>query len=162
MENKLYRSKTDRMLLGVCGGLAKYLGVDSTIVRIVFVLLGFCGVGILAYIVIGFIAPVAESRKDTPQGIVEENVTEIKDTATKIGNEIRDTFSGKAKESAEENVKEQERRRNALGIIIIVIGAICLLSALGLFKWFDWWGGIGALALIGLGILLIVGVRRSK
>ena len=159
MENKLYRSRADRMLFGVCGGLGKYLGIDSTIIRIIFVLLGFCGVGILAYIVMAFIVPLEESKKTTPQGIVQENVEDIKETATKLGYEIRDTFAGKGKAS-EEAVEVQTRRRNALGIIIIVVGVICLLGALNIFHWFDWWGGIGAVVLIALGALLIVGLRR--
>ena len=46
MENKLYRSRKDRMILGVCGGLGKFFGIDSTIIRIVFVLLAFTGFGI--------------------------------------------------------------------------------------------------------------------
>ncbi len=110
MENKLYRSRKDRMLFGVCGGLGKFFGIDPTIIRVIFVLLAFTGFGILAYIVIAIIAPLEESQKTTPQGIVEENVTEIKETATKLGNEIRDTFAGKGKESEEEAVKEQMRR----------------------------------------------------
>ena len=162
MENKLYRSRKDRMLFGVCGGLGKFFGIDSTIIRIIFVLLAFTGFGILAYIVIAVVAPVEESQKTTPQSIVEENVKEIKETSIKLGNDIRDTFSNKGKESEEEVVKEQIRSRNALGIIIIVIGVICLLGVFHLFSWINWWGGIGAVALIGLGILLIVGVRKSK
>ena len=39
MENRLVRSRTDRMVGGVCGGLARYLGVDATLVRLVFVLI---------------------------------------------------------------------------------------------------------------------------
>lgn len=46
MEKKLYRSNTDRYLAGVCGGIAKYFGVDPVIVRILCVV---CGVGLLAY-----------------------------------------------------------------------------------------------------------------
>ena len=161
MENKLYRSRTDRWLFGVCGGLGKYLGIDPAIIRIIFVLLAFCGVGILAYIVMAIIVPVEESKKTTPQGIVEENVADIKETATKLGSEIHDTFAGKGKES-EDADKAQVRRRNALGIIIIIIGVICLLGVFHIFSWINWWGGIGAVALIGLGVLLIVGMRRSK
>jgi phage shock protein PspC (stress-responsive transcriptional regulator) len=162
MENRLYRSRTDRMLLGVCGGLGKYLGVDSTIIRIVFVLLAFCAVGIVAYIVIGVIAPLEETQKTSPHGVLEENVNEIKDTATKFGNEIRDVFAGKGTGATGDDAKEQARRRNALGMVIIIIGVICLLSAFHIFSWFNWWGGLGALALIGLGVLLIVGDRRGK
>ena len=147
------------MLFGVCGGLGKYLGIDPTIIRVIFVLLAFCAFGILAYIVMAFIVPVEESKKTTPHGVVEENVEDIKETATKLGNEIRDTFADKSQES-EEAVKIQGRRRNALGIIIIVIGVICLLGALNIFHWINWWGTIGAVVLIALGVLLIVGLRR--
>jgi phage shock protein C len=160
MENRLYRSRTDRMLFGVCGGLGKYLGIDPTIIRIIFVLLAFCGVGILAYIVMAFIVPLEESKKTTPHGIVEENVQDIKETTTKLGYEIRDTLTDKSEESAEAT-KLQARRRNALGIIIVIVGVICLLGALNIFHWINWWGSIGAVVLIALGVLLIVGLRRK-
>ena len=48
---KLYKSDVDRKLCGVCGGIAEYLGIDSTIVRLIWVVLVvFFGTGILAYI----------------------------------------------------------------------------------------------------------------
>jgi phage shock protein C len=40
---KLYRSRTDRKLAGVCGGLAQYLNVDATVVRVVFIVLAVLG-----------------------------------------------------------------------------------------------------------------------
>jgi phage shock protein C len=60
METKrLYRSRTDVMLGGVCGGLAKYLNVDPTIIRLVFVLLLFLGGGgFWIYLVLWIITPV--------------------------------------------------------------------------------------------------------
>ena len=58
MEKKLYRSKTDKKLAGVCGGLAVYLDMDVTIVRLICALLClFTGVGLLAYIVAALIIP---------------------------------------------------------------------------------------------------------
>ena len=49
---KLYKSDVDRKLCGVCGGIAEYLGIDSTIVRLIWVVLVvFFGTGILAYII---------------------------------------------------------------------------------------------------------------
>jgi phage shock protein PspC (stress-responsive transcriptional regulator) len=161
VENKLYRSRTERMLFGVCGGLGKYLGIDPTIIRIILVLLVFCGgIGLLAYIVMSFLVPLEASQKSTPRGVVEENVEDIRETATKLGNEIRDTFAGKEKTTGE-IAQVQARRRSALGIVIIVIGVICLLGALNIFNWFNWWGGIGALVLIAIGVLLIVGLRNK-
>ncbi len=54
---KLYRSSRDKMLCGVCGGIGEYFNVDPNAVRIVTVLLGFIGAGIIAYIVAAFILP---------------------------------------------------------------------------------------------------------
>ncbi|MBO5973505.1 MAG: PspC domain-containing protein [Clostridia bacterium] len=59
MENKkLYRSQTNKKLAGVCGGLAEYLNIDPTIVRLVWVLATlFVGCGILAYIIALIVMP---------------------------------------------------------------------------------------------------------
>ncbi len=55
---KLYKSQTDRKLWGVCGGIAEYFDIDSTIVRIALVILIFgFGTGILAYIVAALVMP---------------------------------------------------------------------------------------------------------
>jgi phage shock protein C len=55
---KLYRSKTDKMILGVCGGLAKYFDMDAVVVRIIFVLLALLnGTGLILYLIIAIIAP---------------------------------------------------------------------------------------------------------
>jgi len=52
MEKKLYRSRTDRMIGGVCGGFGDYFNIDSTLVRLIMVVLIFAkGIGLLAYIV---------------------------------------------------------------------------------------------------------------
>ena len=57
-KKKLYKSKKDKKLCGVCGGLADYFDIDSTIVRLIWVFLVFCvGTGILAYIVAALIMP---------------------------------------------------------------------------------------------------------
>ena len=50
---RLYRSRKDRMLAGVCGGLSQYFGIDPVVVRLAFLLVGFgTGVGLLAYLVL--------------------------------------------------------------------------------------------------------------
>ncbi len=54
---KLYRPKADRKLCGVASGIAQYLGVDPTLVRVLFALFGIVGSGILVYIVCAFIIP---------------------------------------------------------------------------------------------------------
>ncbi len=58
MGKKLYLSDTDKKIGGVCGGIAEYFGIDSTLVRLALVLLFFmAGVGILAYFVAWIIIP---------------------------------------------------------------------------------------------------------
>ncbi|MDF1618880.1 PspC domain-containing protein [Petrocella sp. FN5] len=59
MEKKLYRSRTDRMLFGVCGGLAEYFSVDPTLVRLVMVLFWMTGGGFLAYLIAAIVMPEA-------------------------------------------------------------------------------------------------------
>lgn len=55
---KLYKSKVDKKLCGVCGGIAEYFDIDSTIVRLALVFLViFCGAGILAYIISAVVMP---------------------------------------------------------------------------------------------------------
>ncbi len=55
---KLYRSKTDRKILGVCGGFAEYFDVDVTIMRIIFLVLLLCaGGGLLAYLICALVMP---------------------------------------------------------------------------------------------------------
>jgi len=54
MEKKLTRSKEDRWICGVCGGLAEYLGTSSTLIRVLVVL---SGVGIIAYLICAVIMP---------------------------------------------------------------------------------------------------------
>ncbi len=59
MEKKLYKSRTDKKLDGVCGGIAEYFNIDSTLIRlawILFVCLG--GSGVLAYIIAAIVMPI--------------------------------------------------------------------------------------------------------
>jgi phage shock protein C len=55
---KLYRSRTDRKLAGVCGGLAQYFNVDATLIRVLFVLLAVLGgSGLVLYLAMWIIVP---------------------------------------------------------------------------------------------------------
>ncbi len=66
MEKKLYLSDTDKKLAGVCGGIGEYFGIDSTLARIVCVLLALAsfGTAILAYIICSFVIPKKPYSKD--------------------------------------------------------------------------------------------------
>ena len=54
---KLYRSRTQRILGGVCGGLGNFLGVDPTLIRLASALLGLTGAGIFLYFLAWIIIP---------------------------------------------------------------------------------------------------------
>ena len=59
MEKKLYRSTKEKKIAGVCGGLAKYVSVDPTIVRLIWALVTLfsVGLGLIAYIACALIVP---------------------------------------------------------------------------------------------------------
>ena len=57
-EKKMYKSSTDKKLAGVCGGIAEYFNIDSTLVRLGWVLFSLLGgSGLLAYIIAAIIMP---------------------------------------------------------------------------------------------------------
>ena len=67
---KLYKSKTDKKIDGVCGGLGVYLGLDSNVVRLLWVLLSLtAGAGIIAYIACMLILPVEPDVIDTNETV---------------------------------------------------------------------------------------------
>ena len=58
MEKKLYKSNTDKKIDGVCAGVAEFLGIDVTIVRLIWAIaVIFCGTGILLYIIAALVIP---------------------------------------------------------------------------------------------------------
>jgi len=58
MANKLYRSETNKMIAGVCGGLGEFFKIDANIIRLIWVaLLLLYGTGILLYLIAWFIIP---------------------------------------------------------------------------------------------------------
>ena len=64
MEKKLYRSQSDKKLCGVCGGIAEYFEIDSTVIRLLWVLATlFFGSGILCYVICALSMPI---QKDEP------------------------------------------------------------------------------------------------
>lgn len=65
-EKRLYRSRDNRMVGGVCGGLGEYFGIDPTVVRLIFVLGSFLGMGslVLVYLILMLVVP--EEPSETP------------------------------------------------------------------------------------------------
>lgn len=57
-QKKLYRSSTNKMICGVCGGIADYVNVDPTVIRLLWVIFSVFGVGLFVYIVAAIIMPM--------------------------------------------------------------------------------------------------------
>ena len=57
MNKKLYRNTANKILAGVCSGIADYVNIDPTIVRLIWALIGLTGTGIVAYLVCALIIP---------------------------------------------------------------------------------------------------------
>ena len=58
MQKKLYRSKSNRMLAGVCAGVAEYFNIDPTVVRVIWAVTSLSAfVGVVAYAVCAFVIP---------------------------------------------------------------------------------------------------------
>ena len=64
-EKTLTRSSTDKQVGGVCGGLARYFGIDSTIVRLVFVLAVLSGLSPLIYVILWVVMPEQKATYTT-------------------------------------------------------------------------------------------------
>ena len=75
MKEELRRSATDVKICGVCGGIAEYLGVDSNLVRLIWIAVSlFAGTGILLYILAAVLMPKAnETQKDLQEVVQPEH-----------------------------------------------------------------------------------------
>lgn len=75
MNKKLYRSTDDRMIAGVCAGVAEYFGLDATMVRLATVIIClFFGTGVLIYAAAAFIVP---ERNDNDTDMYDGNYRDI-------------------------------------------------------------------------------------
>ena len=146
--NRPFRSRTDRIIFGVCGGLAKHYNLDATLIRILFILLALSnGIGIVLYLILALILPVepgAETAADREE--------KIKEFAEGVGQ--------KTKALADEMKGDQAwrgRSRNLFGGLVVLVGVIMLLErvAPAVFHWLNW-GLIWPLLIIFLGLYLIL------
>ena len=87
-QRQITRSSTDRMLGGVCGGLAQYLGVDSTLVRLGFVLLTFAGVSPVLYLILWLVMPSESATSANWTQQVQQTFGEIQERATTVAKEV--------------------------------------------------------------------------
>ena len=157
MPQRLERSNANRVIAGVCGGIAEYLAVDPTLVRVVFVVLAFFGgIGLLAYIVLLILMPLP--GRPAPFNSTPPSASS---TAT-AGSEGDQTAATAAVAPVDPAIHaaEAERRRMAVGYLLIGLGVVFLLSNAGMFR-FVQWQFLWPLVLIGIGVLFLVQRVRS-
>ncbi|MDI3475576.1 MAG: phage shock protein [Thermococcaceae archaeon] len=142
MAKKLVRSKKERMFLGVLGGIAEYLEVDPTLVRLVFVVLFVLNPGamLILYFLAALVMPEEEGEEEKE---VSERLREVVDEAEKKTKEVF---------SSEETVK-------TLALILVIIGALLIASSLFPLVFIWPLGGRTLLAIVLLIIGLILLVR---
>ena len=128
MANKLYRSSSDSMLGGVCGGLGKYFDIDANLIRLIFVVLAVIpAFGVPIYLILWLIVPeTGEGSKQPLAGRVRNGTDEIVDRAKQFGEEVQSM----AKSSS-------PAATFVIGLVLIVLGAVFLLRNLGI-TWLSW------------------------
>jgi len=136
MSTRLERSSTNRVFSGVAGGMAEYVDVSPGFVRFLWVLAAIFsgGIFIIVYVALILVLPVAAAA---PAG---------ESSAVAVARPPLDPVEAEAR---------AQRRREAIGYLLVALGAIFLLGNVGLFRFVEW-RYIWPLALIGLGAFLIV------
>lgn len=119
MVKKLYRSNNDKMIAGVCGGLAEYFEIDSTLVRLLFLaLLIFGGGGILIYIIMWIVVP--------KKPYIINDTKDYRNSGSY--NETLNYESPKKEHPIEVESPQKYNKNTIVGIIIIVIGVLLLFE----------------------------------
>ncbi len=106
---RLYKSRRNKVIDGICGGVAEYFDIDPTIVRLLWILVTFMGgSGFILYIVAMIIIPVNPEHLAIPQSMSQQ-------------------MNGSAD------------KRRFFGVMLILIGALLLMLNMGWFWGFGWW-----------------------
>ena len=131
---KLTRSDSDKIIAGVCGGIATYIGVDPVIVRLLFLLLAFAtGIGLFLYLILWIIMP-------------EED--------------LEDSIYLNGESAPATKPVDESTQMRTLGVMLLIFGGFFLLKQIGIFDWISA-GIFWPIVLIGVGIYLLV-VRNKN
>lgn len=170
---RLYRSRIDRMIAGICGGLAKYFDIDPTIVRVLFVVSIFIGGGgIVAYIILWIVVPeeqlifqsaAQDSQTNQKKSDSEESNSNTNQDSSKFDStSFNAGINQKVNEATNEiNKILDEAKSNKKvfgGTILILLGILFLLD--NLFPYFDF-GDYWPIILIVIGVGIIIKATRN-
>lgn len=153
MENrKLYRSQTDSVIAGVCGGLAEYFDIDPVLVRVIFVLLLiFGGGGLLIYIILWIVAPKKPLSFDH-SGFNQANKENPANPAEPAQEGMEDVVA---------EMKKYKHRGSMIGgLVLLTLGILFLMDEF--VPYLDF-GRLWPVILIVIGVVLIANtVSRNK
>lgn len=169
---RIYRSRTDHMLSGVCGGLGQYFAIDSTLIRLSFVVgtILTSGVLIVLYVAMWLIIPEEPARPiDTTRGFGETSFTEPAGKSDPFDT-LGSTFSGSTFGNAGGSVgftsprdlgEQRARRHRYLGWLMVVMGIVVLSTNLHLLSWLQL-GVTWPIFLVLAGVLLLFRQRAPR
>lgn len=122
---RLYRSERDKIIAGVAGGLGKYFNIDSTLIRIFFILMAvFGGSGLIIYIVLWLVIPTESSPSDPSSDYIKSNIEDMRSTTKSFAHNIGSR-------------RNNENSKFWWAIMIIVIGFLFLLNNYGILSPID-------------------------
>jgi len=151
MEKKrLYRAKDEKVFLGVLGGIAKYLEVDPTIIRIIYVILLFLApvTAILLYFILALIMP------EEPEE--EISLDKLPEKAERIAKEIDETLTQAFGSKKQASVAKDHNNKKLLAIILIILGGFLILRKVAPFMWLLQGDILLAVLLLLFGVYLLV------
>ncbi len=145
-QKKLYRSRTNRIIAGVAGGLGEYFDIDPVIIRLLFILLALPGgAGFLFYLVAWLIIPQEGETNDNPDSHNKHDIgSEVEKRARNVADEVKDLVD-----------RQGNKRQPAIfvGLLLILVGALFFIQNLfGIGVWANFW----PLILVILGLSLMV------
>jgi len=160
MSTRLERSVANKVIGGVCGGIAEYLQIDATLVRVFFVIATImtAGLGILGYIVLLVLMPLPGH----PQPFVQSAPGPAAAAASSDPNAPptdQTTVITPRPAPTPPDPEAQERRRATFGYFLVALGVVFLLSNIGAFRIVRW-DLIWPLVFIAAGALLLAGRLR--
>ncbi|MFL7838296.1 MAG: PspC domain-containing protein [Candidatus Promineifilaceae bacterium] len=139
-QERLTRSSSDKIVAGVCGGLANYLEIDPVLVRLAFIVLILAsGIGFLIYLILWIVMPEGEDGAIADSEVIQKNL-----------NEFGESMHSGAR---------QLGKPATIGIILILLGVYFLFSEIGLFHWIS--GAIfWPLLIIGIGLYMLISRKK--
>lgn len=142
MNKKLYRSSNDALIAGVCGGIGEYFKVDSNIIRLIFVIFGIFGAGVIVYILLWIFLPFSNEEHTNTERTNDSKIFDMN------------------KEDNVFKVITQKNNSSLFAVIIIIVGVLFLLNNFFHIFYYLNLSRIWPIVLIAVGFVLIF--RKNK